>query len=182
MKKLVVLLALLAMSSMASAGLMLTAAGSTADADAGITLFPSDYIMIGMAGDGASLNGTYFIGVLVEGPGHLDLATIGTQNLVYGGAGAYIMAGTEYAEALGIQSPYAHVALDDVVTGNPLPLTGILVKDLIFHCDGPGEVIVKIFDANGETLDTMIITQDVPEPMTLGLLGLGGLFLRRRLA
>jgi len=49
-----------------------------------------------------------------------------------------------------------------------------------FHCDGPGIVTISLIDSGtGATIDTITVTQ-VPEPMTVALLGLGGLFLRRR--
>ena len=48
------------------------------------------------------------------------------------------------------------------------------------HCDGIGDVLVQLWNANGTTvIDTLTIHQ-VPEPMTISLLGLGGLLLRRR--
>jgi hypothetical protein len=48
-----------------------------------------------------------------------------------------------------------------------------------FHCEGPETVVINLWDGNyAEILDTLVITQ--PEPMTVALLGLGGLFLRRR--
>jgi hypothetical protein len=79
-----------------------------------------------------------------------------------------------------------------------------LMWDLLLHCDGPGEVIIDLTllglteyadysDGQGlapypagawkaaieEDLGDLVIYQ-VPEPMTIGLLGLGGLLLRRR--
>lgn len=80
----------------------------------------------------------------------------------------------------------------------------VLMDELWFHCDAEGDVIIELvafgdvtkfvdYDASGNAgatelivpagtvLDTLIIHQ-IPEPMTFGLLGLGGLFLRRRRA
>lgn len=64
----------------------------------------------------------------------------------------------------------------------PDPSFGDIGKwwEVELHCIGEGDVIVELYDASGyEIIDTMIIHQ-VPEPMTMALLGLGGLFLRRR--
>jgi len=50
---------------------------------------------------------------------------------------------------------------------------------IAFHCMGIGDTTVVLTDFDLNTIQTMIIHQ-IPEPMTLALLGLGGLFLRRR--
>jgi len=187
MKKLVVLSALLAMSSIASAGMVLTAGGVDTGA---LTLSPSDTVMIGLYGNaddpGYPAVGNYFVGVIVDGPGTLDLSAVSTANISYTG-NANTIAGAmdpDIAAFLGVKVPYADIVLNDLnTTANPPILSGILVHDLPFHCDGPGEVIIRLFDGAGNPMDSLIITQQgIPEPMTLGLLGLGGLFLRRRLA
>jgi len=57
-----------------------------------------------------------------------------------------------------------------------------LLDHIMFHCDlgsPPNDVKIILLDAEGTYLDQAIIHQ-VPEPMTLALLGLGGLLLRRR--
>ncbi len=59
----------------------------------------------------------------------------------------------------------------------PLP-SGQLVDQILVHPDGPGDMIITLFDTYYGNFDTQII--HVPEPMTLALFGLGGLFLRRR--
>jgi hypothetical protein len=52
--------------------------------------------------------------------------------------------------------------------------------DIEFHCDGEGDVVFDLRDSTGNTtVDTLTVHQ-IPEPMTIALLGLGGLFLRRR--
>jgi len=51
--------------------------------------------------------------------------------------------------------------------------------DIVFHCTGPDTVSITLWDGSYQgILDQVTIVQ--PEPMTIGLLGLGGLFLRRR--
>jgi hypothetical protein len=51
--------------------------------------------------------------------------------------------------------------------------------DIPFHCDGPGDVIIQVFDEGLNVLDEIVIHQ-IPEPMTMSLLALGGLGLIRR--
>ena len=54
--------------------------------------------------------------------------------------------------------------------------------ELELHCTGPEDVLVNLYDSTGYVIvDTAVIHQ-VPEPMTIALLGLGGLLLRRRKA
>lgn len=49
-----------------------------------------------------------------------------------------------------------------------------------FHCDTEGTLVIVLEDAGtGNQLDSIIVHQ-IPEPMTIALLGLGGLLLRRR--
>lgn len=48
-----------------------------------------------------------------------------------------------------------------------------------FHCLGEGEVVLTLRDYGENEVDRVTIAQ-VPEPITLALLGIGGLFLRRR--
>ncbi|MHC4575644.1 MAG: PEP-CTERM sorting domain-containing protein [Planctomycetota bacterium] len=61
-----------------------------------------------------------------------------------------------------------------------LPLVGKLIDDIVFHCEGPGDVTMTlIFNDFTTVFDTLTIHQ-IPEPATLALLGLGGLFLMRR--
>jgi hypothetical protein len=62
-----------------------------------------------------------------------------------------------------------------------LPL-GRVIDGLVLHCESYepiGDVTLTLFDVDLNVLDSQVIHQ-VPEPMTLALLGLGGLFLRRR--
>lgn len=68
---------------------------------------------------------------------------------------------------------------------SPVVVGSGLHADYQYHCKGMGGadgglVVIALIDAwNGVTMDTLTITQ-IPEPMTIILLGLGGLFLRRR--
>jgi hypothetical protein len=63
---------------------------------------------------------------------------------------------------------------------------GIYFDDILFHCEAQGDVVVKLYTVDpyfiaATLVDSVIIHQvPIPEPMTVALLGLGGLFLRRR--
>jgi hypothetical protein len=62
---------------------------------------------------------------------------------------------------------------------------GDFFEDISFHCEGSDDVVVYLYeitnswDINERLIDSVTIHQ-VPEPMTLSLLGLGGLGLLRR--
>jgi len=68
--------------------------------------------------------------------------------------------------------------------GNPVGFNGVGVLDAKeLHCVGPesDDVIYLVDASDGSILDTLVIHQTgIPEPMTITLLALGGLLLRRR--
>ena len=62
-------------------------------------------------------------------------------------------------------------------------LDGLQIDEILFHCEGIDDATVRLITspdfATFTVADTLVIGQ-IPEPMTMALLGLGGLFLRRR--
>ena len=62
-------------------------------------------------------------------------------------------------------------------------LNGQQINQVLFHCEGVGDATVQLWlspdFATYSMVDTAVISQ-IPEPMTMALLGLGGLLLRRR--
>lgn len=53
--------------------------------------------------------------------------------------------------------------------------------EIDFHCLGEGDVNIVLYNEGFDTVwDTILVHQEIPEPMTMSLLGLGGLLLRRR--
>jgi hypothetical protein len=59
-----------------------------------------------------------------------------------------------------------------------------ILGSIAFHCEGAGDVTLKLYTVNDAytelTLVDSVIVHQIPEPITMTLLGLGGLFLRRR--
>lgn len=186
MKKILVIPIVLVMATVASAALKLSVNGVVDPPDSQIVLKPSDTVIIDIIGE-APVPEVWDGWLVVEGPG-----TISGGVMLYPGY-INIWCGQEHIldwlESIGYEnvSCGANIVLADLQVP-PRPMVGKLVDEILFHCEAPGDVrltLVSIFDpGTGEppTLtvqDTQQIHQ-IPEPMTLALLGLGGLFLRRR--
>jgi hypothetical protein len=188
MKKLLVLMLVLATASAASAGIYISVDGVVDPPESQVTLVISEHAVIDIWGDdvgGVPGAGTYLFGMRA-GPGVLDLDDPMAQ-ITYGGnktSKAVYHDATEddgLAAMLGIVYPWMAVDLTDLVTPPdvPLPLLGKLVDLIDFHCIDEGDVTLVLMDGDGNVLDTQVIHQ-IPEPATIALLGLGGLALLRR--
>ena len=170
MKKILVLMLVLGFASMATAGLTLTVNGLPAESST-ITMAPSEYAIIGLYNDG-SVPKTIGYTSIVSGPGSWT-----------GGSNIYVPPATGDAYAYNYYyGPTAHGDSWMLFDGDAAPanINGIgILADYEFHCDDIGDVTITYVDAALGLMDTLIIHQ-IPEPVTMALLGLGGLFLRRR--
>jgi hypothetical protein len=137
--------------------------------DSKFTIVPSQTIEVGIL----QLPGTAPVGVgslalgLADGLGSLDATSAITKT----GVTAALKDDALAAASFGIQNPF--VGLDVTTPIN----SGLLVRKVMFHCDGEGDVTLYLDDNNGEVLDSQVIHQ-IPEPMTIALLGIGGLAMR----
>jgi hypothetical protein len=180
MKKVLITLLVLGLASAANADLMFTIGG----ADAGDTVMPSDVLEVtgvDPVPQGAEL---YLVG--------FDGVTITGANLVYGGSISSVMNADDYAAAIGYPDGASLIAdlpsfglpgatdlfAVTLADGNipQASLAGLMVDGITM---GDGEGRLDMVDAGTfAVLDSVNVV--VPEPMTIALLGLGGLFLRRR--
>jgi hypothetical protein len=185
MKKILVLLLVLGMASWAHAGLINVVMTGYDDNDGSGDITASDIVYIAIAlPDGVSSDG-YDLDLHVSGPGALQE--------VNGGPGP------NHAAGIGMWE-YSGIANNGIAQMAEVHLMGTWIgQDLIWglaiHCEGRGNVLVDL-TLNGGTradpeggnnwqnlteadLGDLTIVQ-VPEPMTIALLGLGSLLALRR--
>jgi len=180
----ILLLFILCLAPSAYAGLFISVNGVIEPPLAEVKFQPSETAVIGIHSDGrtASPMAAY---LLVKGPGSIDGHT-----MVYPVSLAAYEDLEAMADSLG-RSPEDTLVLARDLTGKPdiqdlsfitladpaippAPLDGLLVDDITFHCRGFGDVtLTLISDDYVGDYPTQIIHQ-VPKPVTLLLLGLGG--------
>lgn len=178
MKKFLVLALVLGIASMAPAALNIVINGDIDPLDSEITLLPSETLILGVEGAtaaGGAANAMY----VVVGPGTVDNSGATYQG---GLSGNFYQLYVDYYWA-----PSVDRAGLPAVAGYASDLgalSGILIDNIVFHCEGPGDVVVELYEsvdsgATWQLTDTAIVHQ-IPEPATMALLGLGALVLRRK--
>jgi hypothetical protein len=184
MKKLLVLILVLGMASMANAALYITVNGEPAPPESEIILDVSDTIMLDISSDIDITPGG-------EGEGQAVLYAKTACATIVGGVP--IPSHTDYVlQIMDAATAGVPIGADEngVFTviftfGEPIP-AGTIFDEIIFHCEslnGPTPVILEEVDMmgnlTGHIIDQIVVHQ-IPEPATIVLLSLGGLLLRRR--
>lgn len=163
MKKLLVLMLVLGMSSLASAGISLSGIPAAPIAE-------GDVVSIGIVNDDAAGYVAYLsVYYISEGGFSMSNLRLGPD------AGDF----TSWIDYTYSDIWEAEVTLASTPGSNPVAGTWFLAD---FTCTLKGvNVMVELWDAAdlSAPIETAMIEQ-IPEPMTLALLGLGGLFMLRR--
>ena len=184
MKKALLLLVITGMlSSVASAGLvqpMISSLnGDPIDPVSEITIKPSDTINFDIVSDTQLLTFNLIVELELQGPGTLDISQLTTPPGWDPGF---------HVDPREIEPGKIYEFGEGNFSGGPQP--GIQLDHILMHCDGLGDVIITLRDGTqGGTAQLAdfatpefgsITIHQIPEPMTMGLLGLGGLGLLRR--
>jgi hypothetical protein len=175
MKHIVVLLMFLSMVATVNATMVITVNlgdGIWVDyADSKLVIAPSDNILIGILevpGTAPVAPQTLALGI-TNGLGSLNATGMLTKT----GVTAALTDDALAAASFGVQNPFVLLNVTTAIS------SGLLVRNVGFHCEGPGDCTFYLVDNNGEVLDSQVIHQ-IPEPMTIALLGMGGLAMFRR--
>lgn len=173
MKKVLVLMMVLGFAASANAAIMISLDGDTTVDE--VTIFVSDWIVVDIYEDGMSQPPDYIcyldIGPIADGDYTLANARLGP------GAGDLPSSFVQ-----GTYAGYDDFEFTQAWAVGSTPTAGIIFE-VDLHCESvapDGMVQVNLYNAGGTLVDSAVIYQDIPEPATIMLLGLGGLLLRRR--
>jgi hypothetical protein len=173
MKKLLVLLMVLGITSIASAAIEISIDGQLGVDE--ITIMPSDTITVDIHNLGGDLPIDFeaYLYIYNKSDGFYSLSNPRLGDA----AGDFPASFSMYAGA------YDNDEVWFVQAWNGEELTTGAMFEVDLHCEAIGDVLIELYDGRvdgGYTLIDSVIIHQIPEPMTIGLLGLGGLALIRR--
>jgi len=180
MRKLLVLMLVIAMASMANAALHISVNGDPN---------PPDWFYRLVSSETASLDIWTDADIPTFGGEYWALVTNTTRATISGGVSIYpdclIWDGAANAGIPGLppgaDGVWGVITLDTVPS---IPAASVIYDLIVMHGTGGAYgPVVELYRTDFQTsilVDSVVFRSPIPEPMTLALLGLGGLLLRRR--
>ena len=189
MKKLLLLMLVFALAPLANAALQISVDGNLDPVDSQINIDIGSTLELGVWTDSEIALGMSDNYILVVGP--LGMITGGGSALDASAPAGWSSAvnglTTDYAAVIppaGMEGIFASVANFDFVSYQAIPAQTVLIDGAIFECLGLGDAVVQLLQAaDGVVSDVVydsVVIHQVPEPMSMALLGLGGFLLRRK--
>lgn len=178
MKNLASLLVLLAISSTAGAGTMLISGlPSMVDTSSGEAVLTFDVTSNGQQDKDSLYVWTYGVGVLDIG----SATNVIVPGELYDDSPIQNLADDHGIDTTNVSSPivWANITLPTPV---PAVIQGDIITGLGLTVPGgyAGMIDVKVLSENSGAVEDTFTIEAVPEPATIALLGIGGVFLRRR--
>ena len=184
MKNVLIVFTVLAMASVANAGFMISVNGVINPPASQINLKPSETAVIDIHGANNIIGDAATLWLSLQGPGLINGNE--TTNRWANSTSANLSP-ADLAAVIPILGDMGYPGVRDIVSMDILdtaePFTapnGLLIDAIKLHCEGFGEVVLTLFNAADLSQVGQVVIHQIPEPITLSLLGLGGLFLRRR--
>ncbi|MHC4744784.1 MAG: PEP-CTERM sorting domain-containing protein [Planctomycetota bacterium] len=180
MKNWAILCLLLAISSTAGAGTMLISGlPPMVDTSSGPTLLIFDIESNGQLDNDSLYVWTYDGATLdIALPGAINTVIPGS---IYDNSPVQLLADDYGIDTTNVSSP---IVWADIKLPKPVPavIEGAIITDLGLTIPSgfAGTIDVKVLSENSGSVEDTFTIEAVPEPVTIALLGLGGLFLRRK--
>jgi len=186
-KKLLFILVILTINAATNAALKIMVNGVVDPPDTQICSMPGDYLVIGLWSDGGWPQPNFTAMLFAAGDG-----TISGGKMYYAGSldGIYDITGPDLQNTISILESQGYHDITSVIAAEfvdaapqPLPLqAGQVVDWVYFQCTDLWPATIWLLNSTTfEVYDSQLVHQSaIPEPVTVILFCLGGLFLRSR--